>query len=349
MQIGEVIRKYRIDKNMTQEKMAGKLGVTAPAVNKWENGKSVPDISLLAPIARLLGISVDTLLSFESELTTTEINQLIIDMDNKFNVQNYDEVFQWAKSLIEKYPNCEQLIYQIAVVLDAECMFDMEDKKEYYEFIYSCYERSLNSTEESIRNGAADSLFSFYIRKEQYEKAEEYLKYFSIQNPERKRKQAVIYENTGRREEAYKAYEELLFSGYQSMSIVFNSLFILNMQEDNKDKAHLMLEKQGSLAKIFDMGKYNEISNELEFVTAQKDVEGTLKLAHHMLEVVNTLQDFRFSPLYEHMKFKDTDPKFMEKLKVNLMKYFQDENTFEYMRNNNEWKEFTTFGNDKNN
>jgi len=156
MQIGEVIRKYRIDKNMTQEKMAGKLGVTAPAVNKWENGKSVPDISLLAPIARLLGISVDTLLSFESELTTTEINQLIIDMDNKFNVQNYDEVFQWAKSLIEKYPNCEQLIYQIAVVLDAECMFDMEDKKEYYEFIYSCYERSLNSTEESIRNGAAD-------------------------------------------------------------------------------------------------------------------------------------------------------------------------------------------------
>jgi len=39
----------------------------------------------------------------------------------------------------------------------------------------------------------------------------------------------------------------------------------------------------------------------------------------------------------------------MEKLKVNLMKCFQDENTFEYMRNNNEWKEFTTFGNDKNN
>ena len=40
MQLGQVIRKYRKNKNMTQEEMAGRLGVTAPAVNKWENGAS---------------------------------------------------------------------------------------------------------------------------------------------------------------------------------------------------------------------------------------------------------------------------------------------------------------------
>ena len=40
MQIGEVIRKYRKAGNMTQEEMAHRLGVTAPAVNKWENGNS---------------------------------------------------------------------------------------------------------------------------------------------------------------------------------------------------------------------------------------------------------------------------------------------------------------------
>ena len=53
MQLGQVIRKYRKNKNMTQEEMGGRLGVTAPAVNKWENGASMPDITLLAPIARL--------------------------------------------------------------------------------------------------------------------------------------------------------------------------------------------------------------------------------------------------------------------------------------------------------
>ena len=38
MQIGQIIRKYRKSKNMTQEEMAERLGVTAPAVNKWESG-----------------------------------------------------------------------------------------------------------------------------------------------------------------------------------------------------------------------------------------------------------------------------------------------------------------------
>ena len=38
--------------------MANRLGVTTPAVNKWENSNSKPDIELLAPIARLLERSI---------------------------------------------------------------------------------------------------------------------------------------------------------------------------------------------------------------------------------------------------------------------------------------------------
>ncbi len=40
MRTGEIIRKYRKEQNMTQEDIANFLGVTAPAVNKWENGVS---------------------------------------------------------------------------------------------------------------------------------------------------------------------------------------------------------------------------------------------------------------------------------------------------------------------
>ena len=74
MQIGEVIRKYRKERNLTQEEMARYLGVTAPAVNKWENGNSCPDITLLAPIARLLGITLDTLLTFRKNLSEKDPN-----------------------------------------------------------------------------------------------------------------------------------------------------------------------------------------------------------------------------------------------------------------------------------
>lgn len=38
MDIGGVIKKYRKEVGLTQEEMANKLGVTTPAVNKWENG-----------------------------------------------------------------------------------------------------------------------------------------------------------------------------------------------------------------------------------------------------------------------------------------------------------------------
>ena len=87
MAIGDIIRKYRKNKGMTQEEMAACLGVTTPAVNKWEKGNTLPDITLLVPIARLLGITTDELLSFKIELADEQTNQqqttLQTDLENK--------------------------------------------------------------------------------------------------------------------------------------------------------------------------------------------------------------------------------------------------------------------------
>ena len=88
MQIGSVIRKYRKECGLTQEEMAKRLGVTTPAVNKWENGNTNPDIELLAPIARLLHISLDTLLSFQEKLTDMEIETLIRQMGDKLEKED---------------------------------------------------------------------------------------------------------------------------------------------------------------------------------------------------------------------------------------------------------------------
>lgn len=41
MKIAQVIRRYRKEAGLTQEEMAKRLGVTTPAVNKWENGGSL--------------------------------------------------------------------------------------------------------------------------------------------------------------------------------------------------------------------------------------------------------------------------------------------------------------------
>lgn len=340
MQIGEVIRNYRKENNMTQEEMAKRLGVTAPAVNKWENGNSLPDITLLAPIARLLHITLDTLLSFRDELTNEEINNYIYEADNRLKTESYEEAFQWAKGIMEEYPNCEQLIWQLAVVFDAHRLTDeISTPAQYDDYFKDCYIRVLNSEDENTRNHAADSLFGFYFRNEQYEKAEECLNYFSMQNPERKRKQAEIYSKTGKVQEAYKEYEELLFSGYQMMSMVFHNIYMLAMQDNNMEKAHMLVEKQKLLAKVFEFGEYHEISCQLELAVTEKDADMTIHTMKKMLESIGNICDFSKSSLYEHMEFKAPRVDFLTELEEKLREGFKDEETYGFLREDARWQE----------
>ena len=53
MKINEIIREKRLAKGLTQEQAASRLGVSPPAVNKWEKGVTYPDITLLPALARL--------------------------------------------------------------------------------------------------------------------------------------------------------------------------------------------------------------------------------------------------------------------------------------------------------
>ena len=339
MQLGDVIRKYRKVNNLTQEEMAKRLGVTTPAVNKWENGNSYPDITMLAPIARLLHISLDTLLSYQEDLSDVEISNIVQDVDKRLKENSYEEVFLWVKEKIEDYPNCNMLIWQLATILDAQRMFHtVSDSEKYDTYILSCYERVLESEDEKIRTCAADSLFGYYMRKEQYEKAEGLLCYYSEQNPERKRKQAMLYGKMGRVQESYKAYEEILFSGYQMLSMVFNSIYMLAMQDDNLSKARKMVEKQQELARLFEMGTYYEVSCALELALKEKNAEAVIEIAKKMLESVEEIGSFSDAELYEHMTFKKLDENFGEGVRENLIKLFQEDEAFEFLKDDVRWK-----------
>lgn len=55
---GSTIKTLREAQALTQAELAHRLGVTPKAVSKWETGRGLPDISLLQPLARELGVSV---------------------------------------------------------------------------------------------------------------------------------------------------------------------------------------------------------------------------------------------------------------------------------------------------
>lgn len=319
MSIGKVIRKYRKEKNMTQEEMAVRLGVTAPAVNKWENENSLPDIMLLAPIARLLGISLDTLLSFREELTQEEINGIINELDEKLQTAPFEECFQWTKERLELYPNCEGLMFSAAVVLQARLLLqEISDQEDYEAYTVSLFERVLRSDDEGMRLQAADSLFAFYLRKEQYDKAESYLEYFSLQNPNKKFRQAQIFEKTGRTKEAYKEYEKLLFEAYGRVSLTLNGMYVLAVQEKDMERAHKLVEKQRELAVCFEMGRYHEVSCSLELAMLEKDADAVEAIQKELLDAVPQLDAFRHSFLYEHTEFTEIREDFAEKLREKL-------------------------------
>ena len=68
MTIGKRIAALRREKNLKQDDFAQMLEVSPQAVSKWENDQTCPDISLLPKLAKILGVSVDELLSGKQEL-----------------------------------------------------------------------------------------------------------------------------------------------------------------------------------------------------------------------------------------------------------------------------------------
>ena len=60
--VGQNIRKFREQKNFTQEDLAEKLGVTRQAVSNWETEKTQPDLDTLQKIAQIFEISVEELI-----------------------------------------------------------------------------------------------------------------------------------------------------------------------------------------------------------------------------------------------------------------------------------------------
>ena len=68
MTIGKRIAALRRETGLKQDDLAQLLEVSPQAVSKWENDQTCPDISLLPKLAKILGVSVDELLSGKQEL-----------------------------------------------------------------------------------------------------------------------------------------------------------------------------------------------------------------------------------------------------------------------------------------
>ena len=63
--IGNYIAKKRREKNLTQEQLAEKLGVSNKTISKWENGKCMPDYSIIEQLCKELSVTLSELMDGE--------------------------------------------------------------------------------------------------------------------------------------------------------------------------------------------------------------------------------------------------------------------------------------------
>jgi len=153
LMIGERIKKYRKDQEMTQDALAQALGVSPQSVSKWECGDGYPDITLLPTIANFFEVTVDELIG-NDEISAKEDVQ-----KNFFNVINSlseEERLQLAWKYYKKYPRnwhvATSLMHRIA-------RYQGEKAEEYKKQLQSICERLLKDcTDSTMRRSAVSAM-----------------------------------------------------------------------------------------------------------------------------------------------------------------------------------------------
>lgn len=84
IKIGKVIQRLRKERNLTQEQLAKFIGVSTPAVSKWESGNSYPDIELLPLLADFFNVSIDKLLNYKIDLSEEEVMKIYKELESGF-------------------------------------------------------------------------------------------------------------------------------------------------------------------------------------------------------------------------------------------------------------------------
>lgn len=98
MEIGNQIKALRLRKGATQKQMAQHFGITEQAISKWENGASVPDISMVPGLSAYFGVRIDELFAVSDETHMERIQNML------WNVRYMDpsDVESERKFLLDK-------------------------------------------------------------------------------------------------------------------------------------------------------------------------------------------------------------------------------------------------------
>lgn len=309
MKIHEIIRARRMKLGLTQEQLAGKLGVSAPAVNKWERGNSYPDITLLPVLARTLGVDLNTLLSFQEDLTDQEIGAFLNYLSETGRAEGCGAAFALAEEKLREFPGNDRLAYSAAGILSGAVTLwsegaPPEEVSAWKETVRALYRRCAASSDPQVREGAGHALISRYLEDGDLEEAEALLSALPDTDRDKPILLSHLRRKQGRHEDAWPILEGELYRRADGVQAVLLFLMNLALEAGDHDAAFTFAETASAAGHL--LGQWNYTAENPLFFLALKEQDAPAALAslERMLKSLRTPWRLNESPLYRHVTMK---------------------------------------------
>ena len=342
MKINEIIKEKRSSQGLTQEQVANYLGVSTPAVNKWEKGSCYPDITILPALARLLRVDLNTLLSFKEDLSEQEIGKFENELVQIISTKAFKIAFEKAMDKIHEYSTCNKLILTVATVLQGSIyMFGIE-KKDYYENqIEKLYIKVADSDDIEVKNQAISVLINKYLEKEDYQKAKECINKSPNITYDKEQLQGNLYTKSGELTKASELFEKKLISATTDIFTVLMSMMEIALKEERNEDAKYFAQILEKTTKLFDLWDYNAYVAYFQLYSAQRDADNFIIVLKKMLDSMSKKWDTSKSKSYKNIKVKENEDGFNQLLLFNFINMLKDDKNDElrFLKDNKEFNE----------
>lgn len=307
MPMNLVIQEKRKELGFTQEQVAEYLNVSIPAVSKWENGATSPDISLLPQLARLLKIDLNTLFCFQEDMSQQEIECFCREIAELVRTKGMASGFAAAEQKICEYPHNETLLHCLTFQLDGLLVMSglPEDEVDQYDArLIKWYHRLAGSNDSKISNSANFMLVNRWIRSGDYDKAQEILdsmpdKEEAVSSMADKRMlQVNLFLCRGETENALKCLQNALLLAVSKVQMLLCRMVDAELADGRIQAAKEIADKASQSSKLFDLWEYNSLTAPLQVAVAEKNTSASIDLLQKMFAAMCTPWDMSSSPLF---------------------------------------------------
>lgn len=254
---GKRICRLRKQANMTQRDLANKLGISEPAVCKWETDSSMPDVMLLTPLARALHTDLNTLFSYEEELSPEKVKSFADKAEKVSRTEGTEAGIRYWNACLHEYPNSEGLMLVYAKWL----MRQQVGKDVAEELLVSLHE----SEDAEIQCEAKRYLASLYITGRRFEEAENMLALIPDFDFNARHLQALLLYMKKDYGACRKNAEQFLFECVQNALICLSRLAGVAVATQDKEKERIYAEMMCSMEKELGIPFYRGATQMIDY------------------------------------------------------------------------------------